>query len=169
MILLGTGDGIFGRINSLNNNVLKQEAFIHLDGRINGISINNKFTEILCGTSEGNLYELELNKLSYSLKVTAHSDTVYSVAFPSGCNEIFATASVGEIRLWNIKNHRELLRIKVPTQICKSILISHDGRSIISGWSDGKIRAFYPESGKLLYVIHDVHKGDVTVRNEITT
>ena len=36
-----------------------------------------------------------------------------------------------------------------------------DGKSIISGWSDGKIRAFGPQSGKLLYTILDAH---VTVR-----
>lgn len=32
-----------------------------------------------------------------------------------------------------------------------------DGKSIISGWSDGKIRAFGPQSGKLLYTILDAH------------
>lgn len=32
-----------------------------------------------------------------------------------------------------------------------------DGKSIISGWNDGKIRAFLPQSGKLLYVITDAH------------
>ena len=29
-------------------------------------------------------------------------------------------------------------------------------------WSDGKIRAFGPQSGKLLYVINDAHVGGVT-------
>jgi WD40 repeat protein len=28
----------------------------------------------------------------------------------------------------------------------------------VSGWSDGKIRAFGPQTGKLLYVINDAHK-----------
>ena len=37
-----------------------------------------------------------------------------------------------------------------------------NGHSIISGWNDGKIRAFAPQSGKLLYTIHDAHKGAVT-------
>ncbi len=38
----------------------------------------------------------------------------------------------------------------------------HDGKSIISGWSDGKIRAFMPQSGKLLYVINDAHNHGCT-------
>lgn len=37
-----------------------------------------------------------------------------------------------------------------------------DGKSIISGWSDGKIRAFGPQSGKLLYMINDAHHKAVT-------
>lgn len=37
-----------------------------------------------------------------------------------------------------------------------------DGKSIISGWSDGKIRAFGPQSGKLLYMVKDAHHKAVT-------
>jgi len=45
---------------------------------------------------------------------------------------------------------------------CYCLEFSRDGRSIVSGWSDGKIRAFLPQSGKLLYVINDAHKNGVT-------
>ena len=38
----------------------------------------------------------------------------------------------------------------------------NDGKSIISGWSDGKIRAFLPQSGKLMYAIQDAHIHGVT-------
>jgi WD40 repeat protein len=37
-----------------------------------------------------------------------------------------------------------------------------DGKSIITGWSDGKIRAFLPQSGKLLFCINDAHINGVT-------
>ena len=37
-----------------------------------------------------------------------------------------------------------------------------DGKSIISGWNDGKIRAFLPQSGKLFYAINDAHNHGVT-------
>lgn len=37
-----------------------------------------------------------------------------------------------------------------------------DGKTILSGWSDGKVRAFLPQSGKLLYVINDTHRNGVT-------
>jgi WD40 repeat protein len=37
-----------------------------------------------------------------------------------------------------------------------------DGTSLISGWNDGKIRAFGPESGRVQYTVNDVHKNGVT-------
>jgi hypothetical protein len=37
-----------------------------------------------------------------------------------------------------------------------------DGKSIVSGWSDGQIRAFLPQSGKLLYVINNAHMHGTT-------
>lgn len=33
-----------------------------------------------------------------------------------------------------------------------------DGKSIVSGWTDGKIRAFLPQSGKLYWIINNAHK-----------
>jgi WD40 repeat protein len=32
-----------------------------------------------------------------------------------------------------------------------------DGKSILTGWSDGKVRAFTPQKGKLIYLIKDAH------------
>ena len=37
-----------------------------------------------------------------------------------------------------------------------------DGKSIYSGWHDGKIRSFLPQSGKLLYCINEAHTNGVT-------
>jgi WD40 repeat protein len=42
------------------------------------------------------------------------------------------------------------------------LLVMQDGKTIISGWSDGKIRGFGPQSGKLLYTISDAHHKAVT-------
>jgi len=44
--------------------------------------------------------------------------------------------------------------------LCVSRL--QDGKSVLSGWSDGKIRAFGPQSGKLLFTINDAHHKGVT-------
>jgi WD40 repeat protein len=32
-----------------------------------------------------------------------------------------------------------------------------DGKSIVTGWTDGKVRAFTPQTGKLLYIVQQAH------------
>ena len=59
--------------------------------------------------------------------------------------------------MWNCRLRQELLRIQVPNLTCHSIDMTPSGSTIVSGWSDGKIRAFYPESGKLKFVVNEAH------------
>lgn len=82
--------------------------------------------------------------------------------FHSGTSELFATCSFEDIRVWHSSTSQELLRIKVPNKTCNSLTFARDGSAIISGWDDGKIRAFYPESGRVMFVINDAHQRGVT-------
>jgi len=93
---------------------------------------------------------------------TCHYAGVNDVCFPRGCSEIFVTCSKNDIRVWNLRKVVELLRIQVLNLTCNCVTVSPNGAEIISGWSDGKVRAFYPESGELIYVITDAHEGGVT-------
>lgn len=132
---------------------------------------------------------------------TAHSEKIYSLAFPVQYGEVFATCSAGGIRVWHLTSCRELLRIRLPNLDCRCVAFApvsramcsnsrvpgsarcscivhvcmracitarpharhgthatpQDGKTIISGWSDGKIRGLGPQSGKLLYTINDAH------------
>lgn len=69
---------------------------------------------------------------------------------------------MNEIRVWNAKTRQELLRIQVPNVDCHTVAMMQDGKSIISGWGDGQIRAFLPQSGKLFYVINNAHMHGAT-------
>ncbi|XP_073090918.1 cilia- and flagella-associated protein 52-like isoform X3 [Manis javanica] len=82
--------------------------------------------------------------------------------WPSGTAELFATCAKKDIRVWHTLSNRELLRITVPNMTCHGIDFMRDGKSIISGWDDGKIRAFAPETGRLIYVINNAHRIGVT-------
>jgi WD40 repeat protein len=57
-----------------------------------------------------------------------------------------------------LKSGNELVRIEVPNVECLCVCFNPSGTEVISGWSDGRIRSFGPESGRLLYVINDAHK-----------
>jgi hypothetical protein len=58
---------------------------------------------------------------------TAHSEAVTGLAFPAGLGEVFATASVGGIRVWHLPSCRELLRIAVPNLTCSAVIFAPVG------------------------------------------
>ena len=51
----------------------------------------------------------------------------------SNCSQMVATCGYQDIRVWNLNDHRELLRITVPNMTCHAVTITVDGKSIISG------------------------------------
>jgi WD40 repeat protein len=119
-------------------------------------------THFFLGTDQANIYWVDCDSLTAELRSTCHHDAIQHVAFPYGFSDVFATCSPQEVRLWNSRTRQELLRIQVPNLECYCVDFMRDGKSIISGWSDGKIRAFLPQSGRLMYVINDAHKNGVT-------
>jgi WD40 repeat protein len=131
-------------------------------GNVTSISFTGDYTHFFCGTSQSNIYWVNATNLTPELRNTCHYERINDVAFPFNYSDVFATAAPNEIRIWNSKNRQELLRIQVPGLDCYSVSFMQDGKSIISGWSDGKIRAFLPQSGKLLYVINDAHNHGCT-------
>lgn len=75
---------------------------------------------------------------------------------------VFATASLNSVRIWSTTKKQELLRILVPNFIASAIVFSTDGKSIVTAWNDGVIRAFTPLTGKLIYAIPNAHnKGNL--------
>jgi len=158
-MLIGTGDGTVARLAA---GTLKIKSQCQVLGCVTSISLTQDGTHFFCGTSMSNIYWVDVDSLTAELRNTCHHERVNQVAFPIGYSEVFATCSITDIRVWNAGTRQELLRIQVPNMECYCLEFMRDGRSIVSGWSDGKARAFLPQSGKLLYVINDAHKNGVT-------
>ncbi|XP_014217506.1 cilia- and flagella-associated protein 52-like [Copidosoma floridanum] len=112
---------------------------------------------IVVGTILSEIYQIKLSDFDMRLLVTCHTATIYDVAFPHNYSEIFATSSKNDIRLWRLETQRELLRITVPNFVCTSIYFSYDGRMLVSAWNDGIIRAFTPQTGRLIFAILNAH------------
>ncbi|KAK2960411.1 putative Cilia- and flagella-associated protein 52 [Blattamonas nauphoetae] len=119
---------------------------------------DSTYHELLCGTDKATVYSVISPTMQADLQQTCHVTGVNGVAFPPTTAEIFASCADGDIRLWHLPTSNELLRIEIPNQNCLCCCFNPAGSEIISGWSDGKIRSFGPESGRLLYVINDAHK-----------
>jgi WD40 repeat protein len=158
-MMIGTGDGTVARLECQS---LKIKGQCQVLGGVTSISLTQDGTHFFCGTSMANIYWVDVDTLTAELRSTCHHERVNQVAFPLGYSEVFATCSITDIRVWNASSRQELLRIQVPNMECYCLEFMRDGRSIVSGWSDGKVRAFLPQSGKLLYVINDAHKNGVT-------
>ncbi|CAM9441910.1 unnamed protein product [Chrysoparadoxa australica] len=159
-ILCGAGDGSVAFMNPHLNKVYGMST--ELSGGITSLSISSDRTGFFVGTDLANrLYWVDMNMES-ELRGTSHHARINDVVFPKDCSSLFVTCSTFDIRVWNAKLKQELLRIQVPNLECTCVGITSSGATIVSGWLDGKIRAFYPESGKLKFVITDAHTEGVT-------
>jgi len=177
-ILVGGGDGALQVLRTLqepsssNPKILKKMpplAACKVEGAITSISLGEMTSRsfvFFVGTAACNvykvIYEPANGRLTDELVQTAHGDRINGLAFPHELSEVFATCSTGVIRVWHLVTCRELLRIAVPNLECFCVTFSKDGSSILSGWSDGRIRAFGPQSGKLQFTINDAHHKAVT-------
>ena len=189
-IIAGAGNGVVALLDRKNLNIIRKIQFqaeqiksnekeneknaksLNLRGvKKVGTNINVSVTSLVLnaagdhffvGTNKSTMYLVAIDDFDYELRNSAHYERINDIAFPYGYSDLFVTGGINDIRVWNIKNRNELLRINVPNLECLCVIIAKDGKSIISGWNDGKVRAFYPESGKLMYTIHDCHSKGVT-------
>lgn len=160
-VLVGTGEGA---VVKLSRKELKVVHAVEVMGGVTSIAIAADAASAFVGTDAGNIYGIALDgpALEAQLRGTAHADPVVDVVFPAGTSELFLTAAGCEIRVWHAVKRSELLRIRVPALKVLAIALNKAGTLILSGWDDGKIRAFRPESGKLEYAINDAHAGGVS-------
>jgi WD40 repeat protein len=164
-LVLGSGDAL----TVVTPHEFKVVATIgpdQISGQVTSISASPS-GELLVGTTLSNIYAVGYARDpsgdgavldTVTLKSTCHNDKINDVTFPKGYSDLFATCSGADIRIWHMVSGSELLRIQVPNLECNCINFNPKGSLILSGWSDGKVRAFGPQSGKLLFVINDAHK-----------
>jgi WD40 repeat protein len=158
-VIIGNGDGSIVKLDS-RTKALRVVAKAQVMGAVTSLALNvvdGRCNSMYVGTSQSNIYLVDLNTMSTELRGTCHFDRINDVCFPKDFHKVFVTCSVNDIRVWNALRRQELLRIQVPNLECNCVCITNDGQTILSGWADGKIRAFFPESGKLKFVINDAH------------
>eukprot|EP00794_Sanderia_malayensis_P009374 gene9374-10361_t len=119
-------------------------------------------TSFFAGTEKSEIFRFNYAEFTKELVTACHSGSVLDISFPACYSDVFATCSKEDIRVWNAHTSKELLRIVVPNITCHAVEFMANGKSIISAWNDGKIRAYTPETGKLMYTIHDAHNKGVT-------
>lgn len=163
-LLAGTGEGIIAKVALSSLRVISTNKDPSRPmSAINSIALTPDGTHFFTGAASGSIHFVNSETLDTSLRYTCVTERINAIAFPHDLSDVFATAAGHEIKLWNSKSKQEILSINVDNTECYCIDFSLDGKSIVSGWSDGKIRSFTPQSGTLLFAINDAHKEGVTV------
>lgn len=158
-IIAGAGDGTVQILNPNLQRIPSHTAKLH--GGVTSISLNPDGKSFLVGTEFSERYSIDISTFTPELRETCHFGEIHDVCFPKKSSEIFVTASEQDIRVWSVSKKRELLRINVPNTTCYAVDVTPSGENIVSAWSDGKIRSFYPQSGKLQFMIPDAHSDAV--------
>jgi len=170
-IIVGGGDGTVTILDKpAGEGRLQVLSAYNVSGKITSIEVSQKITKgtysFYIGTDNCDIHQFRSNcstgVCKQELIQSSHCDKVNCLAFPVHYSGAFATCSKEDIRVWHLDSCRELLRIKVPNLECNCIAFTADGSSIVSGWSDGAIRGFAPQTGKILFTINDAHLKAVT-------
>merc|ERR1711892_255890 len=162
-LLIGSGNGELA-IMDAQGALEKRITSCQLQGSIRSLSIRGNGHQIYAGTSENNVYRINIENLSLSkdLLKTCHGSAVNDIAFPNETSSLFATGGKGDVRIWETETGKELVRIEVPNITCNAVAFSPDGMSIMTAWNDGKLRAYLPQSGRLIYDVPHAHHLDAT-------
>ncbi|XP_047529427.1 cilia- and flagella-associated protein 52 [Vanessa atalanta] len=176
-IIIGAGDGTIdildeinwkgefprGKVLDPNKPHFRALKSTKLDGCITSLelmespSLKGDKRLLLAGTRTSEIYAINVATFDPILVVTCHRCAINDIAFPRGMSGVFASAGAGDVRVWCARSARELLRIVVPNFTCSALLFSADGKSIVTAWNDGNIRAFTPLTGRLIYCIYNTH------------
>jgi WD40 repeat protein len=159
-VVVGSGCGIVADLDGKDLRVLTSTT---LNGRVTSASMVARTNdEILCGTSESDIVAINTDTFKPKVLSKGHSSAINDVFFPSQSSALFATCSSGGFHIWNAKTYQELLRVDIARSECNCVAVPADGRVILTGWSDGRIRGYSPQSGKELWVINEAHLNGVT-------
>lgn len=159
-LLVGTGDGTIAVMRGAPSFKLLKSAKVV--GEVTSVVLRGSGNQFFIGTDAAQLYQSTFQDFDPTLMRACHNTPVTDISFPLESSELFATSSGNDVRVWHVSTGKELLRLVVPNLTCHAVTFTPDGRAIITAWSDGKIRAFYPETARPMYTIHDAHHKGAT-------
>jgi WD40 repeat protein len=158
-VFAGGGDGT---VTSFDER-LHDSAQAQLDGAVVALSFSPDRTELVAGTATGSIYRLRADLSAALLVCENHAKAVSCVAYAEGeSSERFATASLDRtVRVWDANDYKCAASVSVrDAGDPQCVVYSLD--FLISGWTDGRIRAHDAESARPLWTIDHAHRGGVT-------
>eukprot|EP01029_Cantina_marsupialis_P011760 TRINITY_DN2617_c0_g1_i1.p1 TRINITY_DN2617_c0_g1~~TRINITY_DN2617_c0_g1_i1.p1 ORF type:complete len:615 (-),score=172.48 TRINITY_DN2617_c0_g1_i1:90-1934(-) len=163
-VLTGGGDGSVMRFRSLDDGLHFEDCnSLQLPGGpVCNLCSDAYGTMSLAGCANGFLCHVNLDSFQGSCIQESHFDKVVSVRHCRSNSDIFATMSIDNtIRVWNADNYSVALKIPTKGYGEAMCLVFHES-FLLTGWSDGVIRAFDVVDGRLLWELPDAHVGGIS-------
>jgi len=158
-LLVGSGNGTVALVNPVS---WKTKRSAKVVGSVMSVTQRGDGHELFVGTSQNRMYRIDHAEFACNERLACPSAGVYDVVFPKGTSELFATCSGPSITMWHTPTSKELLTITVPNKICNCVAFTPNGSLVLSGWNDGAVRCFLPETGKCKFELFDAAGKGVT-------
>ena len=95
----------------------------------------------------------------------AHTGTIKDVSFGSSSDKFVSIDTNGALKLWDLSDYKCIFTAyanKASSGVSVAYALD-DGQTVMSGWSDGFLRAFVMEQGKgQIWEIANAHRGGIT-------
>lgn len=136
-----------------------------VDGAVQGMSFGPGKQELLALTGNGTVFRVNMSSCQHIIITESHTQGVVAVAYATGRNDRFATASTdGTIRVWDSAEYAVLVVAQARKEQERGVtpLCLAFAEVLYSGWSDGRVLAHSGETGACLWFIDNAHSGGVT-------
>eukprot|EP00043_Microstomoeca_roanoka_P004630 m.50923 g.50923 ORF g.50923 m.50923 type:complete len:610 (+) comp12578_c0_seq1:124-1953(+) len=159
-ILVGSGSGTIALVSGKTMKIMQENSVV---GAITSIALTPGGDDMYIGTDDCDVYRfLQTDLSSFEERAICHPHGINDVEFPRGTSDLFATCSHNSVRVWHTPTGKQLLAIQVPGIKCNAMSFTPDGKLIVTGWEDGVIRGYLPQSGKEKFNIQHAHNKGVT-------
>eukprot|EP00038_Savillea_parva_P023512 m.41267 g.41267 ORF g.41267 m.41267 type:complete len:608 (-) comp6109_c0_seq1:190-2013(-) len=159
-LLVGSGSGTVALVKPAN---WKTARKVSVDGTVTSIAPRGDGHEFFVGTGKCSVHRISHADFQHEVRSSCPFARVNDVCFPRGSSDLFATCAGPDITIWHTPTSKPLLQISVPNKTCRSIAFDTKGTLLLSGWDDGAVRCFLPESGALKWEQYDAARGGVNV------
>jgi WD40 repeat protein len=125
----------------------------------------------MAASDKGFIYRIRASDFSQMLLCESHTEPVLNCWFMPGVSDKFiTTCEDGTLRLWDANDYSVVARCSANSNhgisqgagCIHALCAIFTDEVIISGWSDGFIRAYRVDNCALLWQIQNAHKGGVT-------
>lgn len=158
LLVVGGGDGSLTSFDA-ELGVVHQTR---VNGAVVAISFNRDGSEFVAGTSAGFIYRVRSSDFGALVVCENHSAAVIAVAYPQERSDRFATLSLDcTVRVWDASEYRVVTMVHIKDAMQPTCLV-YTLDALITGWADGVVRCYHPDTGDYLWRIDNAHRSGIS-------